>query len=74
MTLPSVVRRMLKLDKGQSVAFCVDRRGIFLYRCSINVESQNFSAQEWQKIEKLAAQKGKAYASAEAAKKHVRML
>jgi bifunctional DNA-binding transcriptional regulator/antitoxin component of YhaV-PrlF toxin-antitoxin module len=74
MTLPSVVRKLLKLDKGQSVAFCVDRKGVFLYRCSINVDRGGFSDQEWHKIEKLAAQKGKVYASAEEAKKHVRML
>ncbi len=73
-TLPANVRRLLKLDKGQSIAFCVDRKGIFLHRCKVSVEEATFSQAEWQKIERLANERGRVFASAEEAKKHIKSL
>lgn len=73
-TLPASVRRFLKLDKGECVAFCVDRKGVFINRCKLNVEPGGFSELEWRKIEKLAGSKGRASAGAEEAKKHIRAL
>ena len=73
-TLPVSVRRLLKLDKGQSIAFCVDRKGVFLHRCKLSVEPGEFSQAEWQKIEKLAQVEGKVFTSAEEAKKHIKSL
>ena len=73
-TLPANVRKFLKLDKGECIAFCVDRKGIFINRCKLNVEPGGFSEAEWRKIEKLASSKGRVFASAEEAKKHIRSL
>lgn len=73
-TLPAQVRKMLRLDKGQPVAFCLDRRGVFLSRCRLDIEKSAFSLAQWRKIERLAAVKGKEFACAEEAKKHVRTL
>jgi AbrB family looped-hinge helix DNA binding protein len=73
-TLPANVRKFLKLNKGECIAFCVDRKGIFINRCKLNVEPGGFSAAEWRKIEKLASTKGKVFASAVEAKKHIESL
>ena len=73
-TLPANVRKFLKLDKGECIAFCVDRKGIFINRCKLNVEPGGFSEAEWRKIEKLASSKGRVFANAEEAKKHIRSL
>jgi len=73
-TLPSAVRKLLKLDKGKTVAFCLDKAGIFISQCKIDIEPAAFSQEEWRKIEKLANAKGKIYNSAEEAKKHIRSL
>lgn len=73
-TLPAVVRKFLKLEKGKTVAFCLDKSGIFISQCKIDIEPAAFSDKEWRKIEKLANAKGKVYSSAEEAKKHVRSL
>ena len=73
-TLPAAVRKLLKLDKGNCVAFCLDKAGIILSQCKISVEPSAFTAEEWRKIEQLANTKGKVFASAEEAKKHIRSL
>jgi len=70
-TLPAAVRRMLKLDQGQCIAFCLDKNGVILSRCKINVEPPVFTKEEWAKIDKLASEKGKIFASAEGAKRHL---
>ncbi|MCU0652091.1 MAG: AbrB/MazE/SpoVT family DNA-binding domain-containing protein [Candidatus Omnitrophica bacterium] len=73
-TLPAAVRRMLKLDQGQSIAFCLNKSGIIISRCKINVEPTAFSKDEWAKIDKLASAKGELFASAEGAKRHLKAL
>ena len=73
-TLPASVRRMLKLDKGQSIAFCLDRSGVIISRCKLDIEPARFTGDEWAKIEKLASRKGKLFASAEGAKRHLKAL
>lgn len=73
-TLPANVRRFLKLDKGECIAFCLDRKGIFINRCKLSIEPGGFSEAEWQKIEKLANTKGRVFASAEETKKHIKSL
>lgn len=73
-TLPANVRKLLKLDKGQSIAFCIDRKGVFLHRCKFRVEPSRFTLAEWQKIEQLAGERGRVFASAEETKKHIKSL
>lgn len=73
-TLPAAVRRMLKLDSGQSIAFCLDKCGVVISRCSVAVEPAAFSKEEWAKIENLSRAKGKVFASAKGAKRHLRAL
>jgi AbrB family looped-hinge helix DNA binding protein len=69
-TIPNSVRKILGLQKGSAVAFGITKEGIILMPCSVTAQSP-YTPGEWQKIEKKVAEKGAAYASAEAAKKHV---
>jgi bifunctional DNA-binding transcriptional regulator/antitoxin component of YhaV-PrlF toxin-antitoxin module len=73
-TLPLYVRRLLKLDRGQSIAFCLDKSGILISRCKVSVEEAGFSKAQWQKIERLAGTKGKAFSSPDEAKRYVKTL
>jgi AbrB family looped-hinge helix DNA binding protein len=73
-TLPANVRGLLKLDRGSTVAFCLNKNGVILSRCTVSVEQAGFSDEEWRKIEKLAADKGKVFASIGEAKRHIKSL
>ena len=73
-TLPKSVRNLLRLGRGQTVAFGVGKDGVILSRCTIEVDKTPFSKAEWQKIEKLASEKGKSFDNPEDAKKHLREL
>ncbi len=72
-TIPSAIREILKLEPGSTVMFKVTDRGIILSPCDI-IENPVYTAREWEKIEKLVAEKGKIYKSPSAAKKHIKSL
>jgi len=72
-TIPSIIREILKLEPGSTVMFKVTDRGVILSPCEIT-EKPVYTAKEWRKIEKLVAEKGKAYKTSSAAKKHIRSL
>ena len=72
-TIPSIIREILKLEPGSTVMFKVTDRGVILSPCEIT-EKPVYTAQEWRKIEKLVAEKGKGYKTSSAAKKHIRSI
>jgi len=72
-TIPSAIREILKLEPGSTVMFKVTDRGIILSPCDI-IKNPVYTAREWEKIEKLVAEKGKIYKSPSAAKKHIKSL
>ncbi len=72
-TIPSTIREILKIEPGSTVIFKVTERGVILTPCEIR-EKPVYSAREWRNIERLAAEKGKAYKTAHAAKKHIQSL
>ena len=72
-TIPNRVRKMLHLKEGVSVAFGLGKEGIVLLPCKISAESP-YTAEEWAKIEKLAAEKGKVFNNKKAVMKHLRSL
>ena len=72
-TIPSIIREILKLEPGSTVMFKVTDRGVILSPCEI-LEKPVYTANEWRKIEKLVAEKGKVYKTSGAAKKHIRSL
>ncbi len=72
-TIPSIIREILKLEPGSTVMFKVTDRGVILSPCEI-IEKPVYTAKEWRKIEKLVAEKGKVYKTSSAAKKHIRSI
>ena len=72
-TIPSIIREILKLEPGSTVMFKVTDRGVILTPCEIT-EKSVYTEKEWRKIEKLVAEKGKVYKTSGAAKKHIRSL
>jgi AbrB family looped-hinge helix DNA binding protein len=69
-TIPSRIRKLLHLEEGASVAFGLSKDGVVLMPCEVTVRSP-YTPKEWDKINKLAAQKRKALTSPEAAKDHI---
>jgi AbrB family looped-hinge helix DNA binding protein len=69
-TIPSIIREILKIEPGTTVMFKVTEKGVFLSPCEI-IEKPAYSAKEWKNIEKMVAEKGKVYRSAASAKKHI---
>lgn len=72
-TIPSTIRDILKLEPGSTVMFKVTDKGVILSPCEIK-EKPVYSKEEWKKIEKLVAEKGKDYKTSDAAKKHIKSL
>ena len=72
-TIPNRIRKILHLSEGSSLAFGVGREGVLLMPCKVTADSI-YTEEEWGKIEKLAAVKGKVCKSSKAAKKHIRAL
>jgi AbrB family looped-hinge helix DNA binding protein len=72
-TIPNRIRKMLHLKEGESVGFSITKEGIVLVPCQVTAKSP-YTAKEWQKIEKLAAEKGKTFASIQSAKDHLKFL
>ena len=72
-TIPSIIREILKLEPGSTVMFKVTDRGVILSPCEIT-EKPVYTTKEWRKIEKLVAEKGKVYKTSGAAKKYIRSI
>jgi AbrB family looped-hinge helix DNA binding protein len=72
-TIPNQIRKLLHLEEGASIAFGVTKEGVMLMPCEVTTYSP-YTPKEWQKIEKLASEKGKTFSSADAAKKHLASL
>jgi len=69
-TIPSTIREILKLEPGSTVIFKVTEKGVLLSPGKI-IEEPAYTAKEWRRIEKIVAEKGKAYKTARSAKKHL---
>ncbi len=72
-TIPSRIRKLLHLEEGSSIAFGIGKNGIMLMPCEVTAKSP-YTPKEWQKIEKLASEKGKTFSSDESAKNHLASL
>lgn len=70
-TIPNRVRKLLHLQKGSSIAFRVRKDSVMLLPCEATRRSP-YTPKEWQKIEKMASEKGKVFSDDGAAKKHLR--
>ena len=69
-TIPAAIRNILKLESGSTVIFKITKSGVVITPCQI-IEKPTYSQEEWRKIERLVAEKGKKYHSPDDAKKHL---
>jgi len=69
-TIPISIREILRLEAGSTVMFKVTKKGVLLSPCEF-IEKPAYTAKQWEKIEKMVAEKGKVYKSSRGAKKHL---
>lgn len=69
-TIPSTIREILSLEPGSTLMFKVTKNGVLLTPCEL-IERPAYTIQEWKKIEKMVAEKGKIYKTSQSAKKHL---
>ena len=72
-TIPSVIREILGLHKGSTVLFKVTQKGVIFLPCEVKA-AEPYTREEWQKIERLVAERGVQYKTARGAKKHIKSL
>lgn len=72
-TIPNRIRKILHLKEGESVGFSITKEGVVLVPCQVTAKSP-YTTKEWQKIEKLASEKGKIFSSSQNAKDHLKSL
>jgi AbrB family looped-hinge helix DNA binding protein len=72
-TVPAPIRNIFSLKKGSTVIFKVTDKGIFFMPCEIK-EKDAYSQEEWGKIERLVAERGKSYKTAKGARRHLKSL
>jgi AbrB family looped-hinge helix DNA binding protein len=72
-TVPAPIRDIFNLKKGSSVIFKLTDKGVIFLPCEIK-ERETYTQEEWIKIERLVAERGKAYKSAKGAKRHLKSL
>jgi bifunctional DNA-binding transcriptional regulator/antitoxin component of YhaV-PrlF toxin-antitoxin module len=72
-TVPSLIREILRLKKGSLIVFKVTENGIFVLPGEIR-EKEPYSQKEWAKIGHLVAERGRVYRTSSGARKHVKAL
>jgi AbrB family looped-hinge helix DNA binding protein len=72
-TVPAPIRDIFNLKKGSTVIFKVTDKGVLFLPCEIN-ERETYTQEEWRKVERLVAERGKVYKTATAARKHIKSL
>jgi AbrB family looped-hinge helix DNA binding protein len=72
-TVPAPIRDIFNLKKGSTVIFKVTDKGVIFMPCEIK-EKNAYSQEEWGKIERLVAERGKSYKTAQGARKHLKSL
>jgi AbrB family looped-hinge helix DNA binding protein len=72
-TVPAPIRAIFDLKKGSSVIFKVTDRGVLFLPCEIT-ERDTYTQEEWVKIRRLVAERGKVYKTSKGAREHLRSL
>jgi AbrB family looped-hinge helix DNA binding protein len=72
-TVPAPIRDILNLKKGSSVVFKVTDRGILFLPCEIT-ERETYTRDEWVKIERLVAERGRTYKTSRGARNHLKSI
>lgn len=73
LTVPAPIREIFNLRKGSTVIFKVTDRGVMFMPCEIKPQD-SYTQEEWGKIERLVAERGKAYKTARGARKFIKSL
>ena len=73
LTVPASIRDIFNLKKGSTVIFKVTESGIFFLPCEIKAKDV-YTQDEWRKIERLVAERGRSYATSRGARKHLESL
>jgi AbrB family looped-hinge helix DNA binding protein len=72
-TVPAPIRAIFNLQKGSSVIFKVTDKGVFFLPCEIT-ERDTYTQEEWGKIKRLVAERGKSYKTSKGAREHLKSL
>jgi len=72
-TIPAPIREIFNLKKGSSVMFKLTDKGVYFLPCEIT-EREAYTQEERGKIQRLIAERGTTYKTANAARKHLKSL
>lgn len=72
-TVPAAIRDILALKKGSSVIFKLTEKGVSFMPCEIKPR-ETYTKDEWDKIERLVAERGRTYRTSRGAKNHLKSL
>jgi len=72
-TVPAPIRAIFNLKKGSSVIFKVTDRGVLFLPCEIT-ERETYTQEEWGKIKRMVAERGKSYKTSRGAREHLKSL
>lgn len=72
-TVPASIRDILNLKKGSSVIFKLTERGVAFMPCEVKAR-EAYTQEEWGKIERLVAERGRAYKTSRGAQRHLKSL
>ncbi len=72
-TVPAPIRVILNLKKGSSVVFRITDKGVLFLPCEVKAR-ETYTREEWDKIERLVAERGRSYTTAKGARKHLKSL
>lgn len=73
-TLPTIIRKILKLDKNSLIGFKITPTGIVLVSAKVVEQKIPYTKDEWAKIEAISGEKGKTHKTAKSAKNHLKSL
>jgi AbrB family looped-hinge helix DNA binding protein len=73
LTVPAPIRDIFNLKKGSTVIFKVTEKGVLFMPCEIKANDA-YTQEEWGKIERLVAERGKIYKTARQARRHIESL
>lgn len=72
-TVPAPIRAIFNLKKGSAVIFKLTDKGVFFLPCEIK-ERETYTEEEWGKIRRLVAERGKSYRTSKEARDHLKSL
>jgi AbrB family looped-hinge helix DNA binding protein len=72
-TVPAPIRAIFNLKKGSAVIFKVTDNGALFLPCEIT-ERETYTKDEWSKIKRLVAERGKSYKTSKGARRHLKSL